>query len=91
MVRAYLWVYLIALIVSGLSLIDPFRILPRPLAGVLLVVLGMPWSVASATSWFPDQWQPLAAALAPLVNWLALGFLCAWQRLKRTLPEDETG
>lgn len=88
-VRLFLWLYLIALIISAAGMVDPFGILPRPLAGVLLVILGLPWSIASAATWFPDDWQPVAAALAPIVNWLILGFLCAWQRLKPTLPRDE--
>ena len=89
MVRAFLWIYLFALALSAISLIEPFGLLPRPLAGVLLVVLGLPWSIASAATWFPDDLQPIAGAVAPAINWLILGFLCAWQRLKPTLPRDE--
>lgn len=88
-VRAFLWLYIAALVISGISLVDPFGMLPRPLAGVLLIVLGFPWSILTATAWFPDEWQPVAAALAPAVNWLLLGFLCAWQRLKHRLPREE--
>lgn len=88
-VRVFLLIYLFALALSTISLIEPFGVLPRPLAGVLLIVLGFPWSIASAAAWFPDDWQPVLAAVAPIINWLILGFLCAWQRLKPTLPRDE--
>ncbi len=87
--RTFLWLYLAALAVSAASLVDPFGILPRPLAGIVLIILGLPWSILSATAWLPDDWQPVAAALVPLLNWLVLGFLCAWQRLKPRLPHDE--
>lgn len=85
--RGFLWVYLLALALSAISLLDLFGFSPRPLAGVFLVVLGLPWTLLSAL--FPDDLQPLAAAAAPAINWIILGFLCAWQRLKPTLPRDE--
>ncbi len=75
------------LAISAISLLDLFGFSPRPLAGVFLIVLGLPWTLGSA--WFAEDLQPVAAALAPLINWIALGFLCAWQRLKPTLPREE--
>ena len=86
-VRVFLWLYLFALALSAISLLDLFGFSPRPLAGVFLVVLGLPWTLGSAM--FPDDLQALAAAVAPAINWIILGFLCAWQRLKPTLPHDE--
>lgn len=47
---------------------------PVPLAGVTLVVIGLPWTLGSAM--FPDQWQPLAAALAPGLTLLFLFAAC---------------
>lgn len=86
-VRSFAALYLLALALVGISLVDPFGVVPRPLAGVFVLVLGLPWTLSAA--WFPEDLQPLAAALAPAINWIILGFLCAWQRLKPRLPNDE--
>ena len=84
-VRAFAYAYLITIGLIGLGIIDPFGVIPRPLIGVFLVILGLPWTLISAA--FPDAHQPLVAALAPLLNWIVLGLLCAWQRLRRRLRE----
>ncbi len=73
-------VYLAALALLGLSLLDLFGFAPKPLAGAFLIVLGLPWTLMAA--WFPDDLQPWVAAAAPTINWLILGFFCAWRRLK---------
>jgi len=85
-VRAFAWFYLFVLAVLAVSRLDLFGFAPLPLAGAFLVVLGLPWTLFAA--WFPDNLQPWVAAAAPAINWIILGFLCAWQRLKPKLPTD---
>jgi len=86
-VNAFATVYLVALILAGLALIDPFGLIPRILIGVLLIVLGWPWTLFSAA--FGDDIRPLVSALFPTLNWLILGFICAWRRLKPKLPDED--
>lgn len=86
-VSAFGWAYLAILALEVLARYDPFDIVPKPLIGVSLIVIGLPWTLSSM--WFNEGVQYLVAAIAPAINWLILGFLCAWQRLKPTLPRDE--
>ena len=86
-VRAFAYTYLSALALVGISMIDPFGLLPRPLAGVFLLVLGLPWTLAAAL--WPDDLQPIIAAVAPAINWFILGLLCAWFKLRRKLRSGE--
>jgi hypothetical protein len=83
-VTAFGWFYLFLLALQVLAMVDPFDIVPRPLVGVSLIVIGLPWTFAAGA--FPEGLQYLAAAVAPALNWLVLGFLCAWQRMKHRLP-----
>jgi hypothetical protein len=77
-VRGFALLYLAALAYTGVSATGWFDFAPAPLAGVFLVVLGLPWTLAAA--WFPDSWQPLVAAAAPLVTLLVLWTYCHWPR-----------
>ena len=49
-----------------------------PLSGVFLLPLGLPWIFLSEL--VSEQAKPWFAASAPLVNLLALNFLCRWAR-----------
>lgn len=80
-VRAYGLLYLAALAYTGISTLNWFDFAPRPLAGVFLVVIGLPWTLAAA--WFPDPLQPLVAALAPGVTLVLLWSYCHWPRRRR--------
>lgn len=86
-VSTFGWVYLAILALEVLARYDPFNLVPKPLIGVSLIVIGLPWTLSS--TWFQEGVQYLVAAIAPAINWLILGFLCAWQRLKPTLPREE--
>jgi hypothetical protein len=88
-VSAFGWTYLFVLALQVLATYDPFNLVPKPLVGVSLIVLGLPWTLGSSS--FPEGLQYLAAAVAPAINWLILGFLCAWQRLKSHGPKGEPG
>lgn len=77
-VRAFGLLYLAALAFTGISALGWFDFAPAPLAGVFLVVVGLPWTLAAA--WFPDPLQPLVAALAPLVTLGLLWTYCHWPR-----------
>ena len=77
-VRAFALLYLAALAFTGISALGWFDFAPAPLAGVFLVVIGLPWTLAAA--WFPDPLQPLVAALAPLVTLILLWTWCHWPR-----------
>lgn len=77
-VRAFGLLYLAALAFTGISALGWFDFAPRPLAGVFVVVMGLPWTVAA--TWFPDHLQPLVAALAPLVTLVLLWSWCHWPR-----------
>jgi hypothetical protein len=79
-VAAFGWTYLFLLVLQVLATYDPFDLVPKPLVGVSLIVFGLPWTLASSS--FHEGIQYLVAAIAPVINWLILGFLCAWQRLK---------
>ncbi|MGV3492202.1 MAG: hypothetical protein ACO1OG_12875 [Devosia sp.] len=89
LVRTFGWAYLALLALQVIATYDPFDLVPKPLVGVSLIVFGLPWTLGS--NWFPEGIQYLAAAIAPAINWLILGFLCAWQRYKhrRTLSEAQ--
>jgi len=78
LVRGFALLYLFALAYTGISATGWFDFAPAPLAGVFLVVLGLPWTLAAA--WFPDAWQPLVAAAAPLVTLTLLWTYCHWPR-----------
>ena len=73
-VRAFGLMYLAALAYTAISATGWFDFAPAPLAGVFLVVIGLPWTLAAA--WFPDAWQPLVAATAPLVTLVLLWAYC---------------
>ena len=77
-VRAFALLYLAALAFTGISTLGWFDFAAPPLAGVFLVVIGLPWTLAAA--WFPDPLQPLVAALAPLVTLILLWTWCHWPR-----------
>jgi hypothetical protein len=77
-VRAFGLLYLLALAFTGISATGWFDFAPAPLAGVFLVVIGLPWTLAAA--WFPDQLQPLVAAVAPLLTLVLLWGYCHWPR-----------
>lgn len=77
-VRAFGLLYLAVLAFTGISALGWFDFAPAPLAGVFLVVIGLPWTLAAA--WFPDLLQPLVAALAPLVTLALLWSYCHWPR-----------
>jgi hypothetical protein len=77
-VRAFAVLYLAALAFAGISALGWFGFAPAPLAGVFLVVIGLPWTLAAA--WFPDAFQPLVAAAAPLVTLALLWAYCHWPR-----------
>lgn len=72
-VAAFGAIYAATLLWNGIGLIIQFGT-PVPLAGVTLVVIGLPWTLGAAM--FPDQWQPLAAALAPGLTLLILYATC---------------
>jgi hypothetical protein len=48
---------------------------------VFLIPLGLPWIYLVDV--LPDALRPWAAALAPLVNWLLIGLVCAAGRTRR--------
>ena len=77
-VRAFGLLYLAVLALQGISALGWFGFAPKPLAGVFLVVIGLPWTLAAA--WFPDSVQPLVAALAPLATLVLLWTYCHWPR-----------
>lgn len=77
-VRTFALLYLAALAFTGLSALGWFDFAPPPLAGVFLVVIGLPWTLAAA--WFPDPLQPVVAAVAPLVTLVLLWAWCHWPR-----------
>lgn len=77
-VAAFSAVYAGTLLWNGIGLIIQFGT-PVPLAGVTLVVIGLPWTLGAAI-FFPDQWQPLAAALAPGLTLLILYATCRLRR-----------
>lgn len=77
-VRGFALLYLAVLAYTGISALGWFDFAPRPLAGVFLVVIGLPWTLAAV--WFPDPLQPLVAALAPLVTLILLWTWCHWPR-----------
>ena len=77
-VRAFGLLYLSALAFTGINALGWFGFAPAPLAGVFLVVIGLPWTLAAA--WFPDQLQPLVAVLAPLVTLVLMWTYCHWPR-----------
>ncbi|WP_141728172.1 hypothetical protein [Devosia insulae] len=77
-VRAFGLLYLLALAFTGISATGWFDFAPAPLAGVFLVVIGLPWTLAAA--WFPDPLQPLVAAVAPLPTLILLWTWCHWPR-----------
>lgn len=79
-VMAFALLYAVALLWRAISLIDWFGA-SAPLAGVFLIVLGLPWTLGA--SLFDDRWQPLAAALAPAITLLLLAFLCRRRRPAR--------
>src|SRR5688572_4634186 len=68
-VAACVAIYAGTVLCNGIGLIIQFGT-PVPLAGVTLVLIGLPWTLGAAI--FPDQWQPLAAALAPGLTLLIL-------------------
>lgn len=78
LVRAFGLLYLAVLAMQGIAALGWFGFAPKPLAGVFLVVIGLPWTLAAA--WFPDGLQPLVAALAPLVTLVLLWTHCHWPR-----------
>lgn len=73
-VRAFGLLYLATLAYAAVSATGWFDFAPAPLAGVFLVVIGLPWTLAAA--WFPDQWQPFVAAAAPLMTLILLWAYC---------------
>lgn len=77
-VRAFGLLYIAVLTLQGISWLGLFGFAPKPLAGVFLVVIGLPWTLAAA--WFPDALQPLVAALAPLATLVLLWTYCHWPR-----------
>ena len=76
-VAAFAAIYAGTLLWNGIGLIIQFGT-PVPLAGVTLVVIGLPWTLGAAI--FPDQRQPLAAALAPGLTLLILYATCRLRR-----------
>lgn len=76
-VAAFGAIYAGTLLWNGIGLIVQWGE-PVPLAGVTLVVIGLPWTLGAAM--FPDQWQPLAAALAPGLTLLFLFAACRKHR-----------
>lgn len=87
-VWAFGLLYLAALILLGISALAWFGFAPAPLAGVFLVVLGLPWTLAAA--WFPDHLQPVVGALAPGVTLIILWTFCHWPR-RRIAPQPRSG
>lgn len=77
-VQAFGLLYLAVLALQAITALAWFGFAPAPLAGVFLVVIGLPWTLAAA--WFPDHLQPLVAALAPLVTLAILWTYCHWPR-----------
>jgi hypothetical protein len=73
-VRAFGLLYLGILALQGISSLGWFGFAPAPLAGVFLVVIGLPWTLAAA--WFPDHLQPLVGALAPCATLIMLWTYC---------------
>lgn len=80
-VRAFGLLYLGTLAFTGVAALGWFDFAPTPLAGVFLVVIGLPWTLAAA--WFPDPLQPLVAAIAPLATLTLLWTWCHWPRRRR--------
>lgn len=76
-VATFALLYAATLLWNGIGLIVQWGE-PVPLAGVTLVVIGLPWTLGAAI--FPDQWQPLAAALAPGLTLLILFAACHRRR-----------
>lgn len=76
-VAGFAAIYAATLLWNGIGLIVQWGE-PVPLAGVTLVVIGLPWTLGAAL--FPDQWQPLAAALAPGLTLLILYAACRRRR-----------
>jgi hypothetical protein len=69
--------YVVALLFQMLSVIHSLGA-PAPLAGVFLVVLGLPWTLAAAL--FVDSLQPVVAAIAPFVTLLILAGFATFTR-----------
>lgn len=53
---------------------------PDSLAGIYVILLGVPWSLSLDA--LPEAWGPWTAGLAPLVNIALVAALCrrAWRR-----------
>ncbi|MDB5542336.1 MAG: hypothetical protein JWQ89_4063 [Devosia sp.] len=77
LVWCFALLYLLALLLRGISALGWFGA-PSPLAGVFLIVLGLPWTFGAA--WVDDAMQPVIAALAPGVTLLILAALCGLRR-----------
>jgi hypothetical protein len=73
--------YALALALFAVGTLGLFGQPAGPLAAVFLIPLGLPWIYMVDV--LPDTVRPWAAALAPLVNWLLIGLVCAAARTRR--------
>ncbi|MGX1096920.1 hypothetical protein [Amorphus sp. MBR-141] len=70
--------YGLALALLAVGLFGLFGNPPDPLAGIYVILLGVPWSLLLDD--VPDAWAPWAAGLAPLVNIALVAALCRLAR-----------
>lgn len=72
--RAFLVLYTLALLLLLVGTFGLFGSPQGPLAGVFVVILGLPWTTMLDA--VPDSLRPWAAALAPALNAGILALLC---------------
>ncbi|WOI58086.1 hypothetical protein [Palleronia sp. LCG004] len=69
-------VYVLALILFAIGWFGLFGADRDPLSAVFLMPLGLPWVLFA--DFLPEPLWPIAAALAPLLNFALLAALCRW-------------
>jgi hypothetical protein len=77
-VRLFALAWAAALAIYGIGALGLFGQSPDPLAGVYLILLGLPWNRAVDVA--PEPLWPWLAAAAPLLNLLLLAGLCRFAR-----------
>lgn len=73
-VAAFVVLYAIALMLFLVGAFGLFGSPRGPLAGIFVVILGLPWT--TMLDWLPGHLRPWAAGLAPGLNVVVLATLC---------------